>query len=77
MALDWSQDNTYIRTNCGAYELLFWNMNDCAQDPSGKSNTTGVAWATSTVKFGWNVEGIYPSGTDGTHINGVCGSADG
>lgn len=29
------------------------------------------------MKFGWNVEGIYPKGTDGTHINGVAGSHDG
>ena len=77
MALDWSKDNTYIRTNCGAYELLFWNAADCSQDPNGRSNTTAVEWATSTVKFGWNVEGIYPKGEDGTHINGVCGSHDG
>ena len=26
IALDWSQDNTYIRSNCGAYELLFWTI---------------------------------------------------
>merc|ERR1712032_290776 len=77
MALDWSKDGSYIRTNCGAYELLFWKVEEGAQDPSGKSNTTGVDWASSTVKFGWNVEGIYPKGTDGTHINGVCGSSDG
>ena len=77
MALDFCTHNNYLRTNCGAYELLFWTMNDCAQDPSGRTNTTPVVWATSTVKFGWNVEGIYPKGCDGTHINGVAGSHDG
>lgn len=74
MAFDWSADSTLIRSNCGAYELLFFNAATGEQDPSGRSNTTGVAWATSTVKFGWNVEGIYPKGTDGTHINAVTGS---
>jgi hypothetical protein len=29
------------------------------------------------VKFQWSTEGIYPRGTDGTHINSVAGSADG
>ena len=77
MALDWSADNKWIRTNCGAYELLFTTTDNVEQDPSGRSNTTEVIWATSTVKFGWNVEGIYPKGTDGTHINGVAGSSDG
>ena len=57
--------------------MLFTKTEDCTQDPAGRSNTTEVIWATSTVKFGWNVEGIYPKGTDGTHINGVCGNADG
>jgi WD40 repeat protein len=75
--LDWSADSSYIRSNCGAYELLFFKMDDCSQDPSGRSNTTGVTWATETAKFSWNVEGIFPSGTDGTHINGVNGSKSG
>ena len=77
MALDWSKDGAWIRTNCGAYELLFWKTEDCSQDPSGRSNTTEVEWATETVKFGWCVEGIYPKGADGTHINSVTGSHDG
>ena len=77
MALDWAKDGSYIRSNCGAYELLFWTTEDCKQDPNGRSNTTGVEWATTTVKFAWNVEGIYPKGTDGSHINGVAGSCDG
>ena len=34
-------------------------------------------WATSTARFGWLVEGIYPSGVDGTHINSVDFSHDG
>lgn len=30
MALDWSKDGTYIRSNCGAYELLFFTTEDGA-----------------------------------------------
>jgi len=78
MALDWASDESYIRSNCGAYELLFFDKaSGWSQDASGRSNTTGTQWATNTVKFGWHVEGIYPKGTDGTHINGVNSSADG
>ena len=74
MALDWSQDGSYIRSNCGAYELLFFTTADGEQDKSGRSNTTGTVWNTETVKFGWHTEGIYPKGTDGTHINSVATS---
>ena len=79
MALDWAQDGSYIRSNCGAYELLFFKMENGSgsQDKSGRSNTTGTIWATKHVKFGWHVDGIYPSGCDGSHINGVDGSHDG
>lgn len=77
MAMDWSADSTMIRSNCGAYELLFHTVPNCVQDPNGRSNTVSTAWATQTVKFQWSTEGIYPSGTDGTHINSVSGSPDG
>jgi len=26
--LDWSLDNTFLRTVCGAYELLFWSASN-------------------------------------------------
>lgn len=26
--IDWSLDETYIRTVCNAYELLFWKISD-------------------------------------------------
>jgi len=78
MALDWSQDGSYVRSNCGAYELLFFSAaTGWSQDANGRSNTTGTDWATHTVKFGWHVQGIYPRGTDGSHINGVNASEDG
>ena len=68
-ALDWSIDNTWIRSSCGAYELLFFDVDTKKQVPGGASATTSTTWTNHTVKFGWYVEGIYPSGTDGTHIN--------
>ena len=36
-----------------------------------------MKFATQTAKFGWCVDGIFPRGVDGTHINSVCGSPDG
>lgn len=48
-----------------------------AQDTSGATNTVETQWATNHSKYGWLVHGIFPSGTDGTHINGVDMSKDG
>ena len=34
-------------------------------------------WANSSGKLGWDVQGIFPPSTDGTHVNGVERSSDG
>lgn len=54
-ALDWSLDSTYIRSACGAYEKLYFNVPDKKHDSAGLSNTKGMEWASHTVKFGWDV----------------------
>ena len=75
-AFDWSQDSTYIRTVCGAYEKLYFNIVDKTHDSAGLSNTKDMVWATTTVKLGWDVQGVHPSGEDGTHVNQVSASPD-
>ena len=78
-ALDWSLDSSYIRSTCGAYELLFFTPDAAGkkkQDPSGASNTVDTEWMNHSCKFGWRVDGIYPPGTDGTHVNRVEMSPD-
>ena len=79
LSLDWSKDETYIRTNSEAYELLFYKISaeGMGQDTSGATNTRDMEWATLNTKLGWEVTGVFPSGTDGTHINGVDRSANG
>jgi len=69
-ALDWSQDGEWIRSVCGAYELLFFNNKK--RNPSGASKTVETVWTDQTCKFGWNVQGIFPGGCDGSHINSVA-----
>lgn len=69
--IDWSMDNSTIRSVCNGYELLFFSLPDCAQMPNGASATTSTLWASHHCKFGWCVDGIFPKGADGTHINGV------
>lgn len=69
--IDWAMDSSYIKSVCNGYELLYFTMPDGEQDKSGRSNTTGTVWSSGHAKFGWLVDGIFPKGTDGTHINGV------
>lgn len=56
-AVDWSQDGNYIRSVCGAYELLFFKGKGKAwqRDPSGASNTVETNWTNQTCKLGWSV----------------------
>lgn len=77
VAFDWCQESKYIRSNCAAHEILYFTLEDCKQDTNGRSNTTGTEWATASVHFTWSNEAIFPSGTDGTHVNGVARSPDG
>lgn len=71
-ALDWSEDNKWIRSNSGDYELLFWDAEKCEQNTSGRSELKGTTWTTTTCPLTWETEGCFPKGVDGTHVN-KCG----
>lgn len=45
-------------------------------DVNGPSNTLNVAWASHHSKYGWLVEGIYPSDVSGGYVNSVDISKD-
>jgi len=77
LGLDWSIDGKYLRSNCGAYELLFWEIEKMAQDKNGMTNTKGVTWETSTCKISYNALGMFPTSEDFTHVNTVCISNNG
>ena len=70
-AFDWTVDSSYIRSQCGAYEKLYFDIVGKQHDSAGLSNCKDKEWATVTVKLGWDVQGIHPNGEDGSHINGV------
>eukprot|EP00949_MAST-11_sp_MAST-11-sp1_P004136 g4136.t1 len=76
--IDFSKDSTVLRSNCGAYEIIYWNV------PSGKpilSSTDRVeadtAWASCNCVLGFGVMGIWPEYSDGTDVNSVDKSSDG
>jgi WD40 repeat protein len=43
--LDWSIDSKFIRSVCGAYELLFFNIQTKKRDASGPTNTVETIWS--------------------------------
>jgi hypothetical protein len=70
--LDWSLDNTLLRSTCGAYELLYWTL------PAGKMCTSSFdtieadsVWHTNNCVLGFNIMGIWAPGSDGTDVNCV------
>jgi WD40 repeat protein len=76
IALDWSVDGTAIHSNCGAYELLFFDVNSGKQLKDGATRFRDEPWATWTAKLGWHVQGIYRGVIDLTHVNTVDRSRD-
>uniref|UniRef100_A0A7S2V7Z0 Anaphase-promoting complex subunit 4 WD40 domain-containing protein n=2 Tax=Fibrocapsa japonica TaxID=94617 RepID=A0A7S2V7Z0_9STRA len=69
--MDFSSDGQFMRSTCGAYELLFYKVSAAQQLPGGASELKDVAWHTETCPLGWGVQGIWPEGADGTDINAV------
>jgi len=70
-SVDWSVDSQYIQATDGAYELLFFDARTGQQITGGATALRDEPWATWTSRIGWPVQGIYPAGVDGSHINGV------
>lgn len=70
-SVDWSCNGDIIFSTCGAYEMLFFDAETGKHIAAGGTAFRDEEFFTFTNKLGWPVQGIFPSGTDGTHINGV------
>ena len=68
---DISRDCCFLQSTCGAYELLFWDLNTGKQITAGATLLRDQLWATWTCNLGWPVQGIYPKCQDGTFVNAV------
>ena len=62
--LDWSVDSRVIQSNCGAYEIIYW---DAASGTPILSSTDTVEadtdWSTWTCVLGFPVMGVWPEYT--------------
>jgi len=77
LGLDWSRDSRYLRAVDQAYAKLFYDVTESQQVMEGMSTLTDTAmWQSVTSKLGWDVNGVYPQGADGTDVNGVDATAD-
>lgn len=75
--LDWSSTNKYIRSNCGAYEVLYWDVMEGKQALSSYDTLEAdTDWHTSTCVLGFSVMGIWSRNSDGTDVNSVDASKD-
>ena len=72
--LDWSADGTNIQTNDGAYELLFYAVDEndlkSAHQVTSATSMRDVKWATQTCVLNWPTNGVV-EGSDGTVVNSV------
>jgi WD40 repeat protein len=53
--LDFSHDSKVLQSNCGAYELLFWNV-ETGQQIKSATSVRDVSWATWSCVLGWPVQ---------------------
>jgi len=75
--IDWGIDSMNLRSNDGAYELLFWDIEKMVQDKSGMTSMKGVQWDSHSCKISYNTIGMFPPSEDYTHINSVAVSNSG
>ena len=79
--LDWSDDSRYIQTNDGAYELLYYSVDeddlDAVKQVTSASSMRDVHWATQTCVLGWGVQGVYDGSQGGYEVASVDVSGDG
>jgi len=81
---DFSEDANYIQSNCGGYELHFFNAVD-GEHVHSPSICKDVDWHSQTCTLGWYIQAIWPEYVDGVDIlsvdrsknkNVVCTSGD-
>jgi hypothetical protein len=70
--VDWSADNRLLRSCCGSYELLHWDVGAGRQHVSTQDALEAdTAWATQNCILGFPIMGIWPPHADGSDVNAV------
>lgn len=66
-ALDFSEDSSWLRSNCGGFELFFFEADTGLYIPAA-ARLRDTVWATHNCSMAWSVQGIWPPMKDGTDI---------
>ena len=70
--LDWSKDGRTLQSNCGAYEILYWDVRrGCQIRSTMDSLEADTDWDTWTCVLGFPVMGIWEPNSDGTDVNSL------
>ena len=71
--MDWSVDGETLRSNDGAYEVLYHDVSDPSHPRQIGSATAmrDVEWATTNCPFSWGCVGVFED-DDGTNVNSVA-----
>jgi microtubule-associated protein-like 6 len=73
LGIDWSVDGTAFQVCTQSYELLFFQLDGTPIEPSAAKD---IQWATQSCILGWDVQGVWPEGSDGTDVAAVSRSHD-
>jgi WD40 repeat protein len=71
--IDFSADSKYIQTCSQSYELLFYEVANQTQFVKSR-DLRNQKWASFTSILGWDVQGIWPTESDGSDVNAVAKS---
>ena len=76
--VDWSRDDRVLQSSCGAYEILYWDVEKgCTFRSTKDSVESDTAWASFTLTLGFPVMGIFGRDSDGTDVNSCHRAPDG
>jgi len=71
-ALDFSEDSLWMRSNCGGFELFYFEADTGLYIPAA-ARLRDTVWATHTCSMTWQTQGVWPPQKDGTDVT-ACDS---
>ena len=69
-AIDFSTDNQFVRSNCNAYECLFYSAQDGEHIEQGGTRFRDVPWATESCVLTWACQGVGDDAACGDRSRG-------
>jgi len=58
--IDWSEKSDFLKSICGAFELLYWDVSNGKLMLNGRNALRDEKWSSFNCILGWPVKGIWP-----------------